>query len=260
MIDHKIEELILSVKDISLNLSGKQILKDVSFDVHNITRPGLVQGQIISICGRSGCGKTSLFDILSGFNKPNSGTVKIDLDQHDVRKGEMGVVPQDYPLLGHNTIRRNFELALVKGPDSKKTIEEYAEYFNLTEQLEKYPCDLSGGQRQRASVLQQVLAGNRFILMDEPFSGLDCLMKDKMIDLLLKVANLNEYNTLIIVSHDIESACAISDTVHVMANNDGKGAKIIKTYDFIAEDLAYHEDIKEMPKFRAIIKEIKSIF
>lgn len=261
MVEHKLGELILSVKDVSLAYGDKKILDGVSFDIHNITRPDVTQGQIISICGRSGCGKTSLFKILSGFNKPTTGTVKIDLDQHDVKKGEVGVVPQDYPLFNHRTIQQNFELGIeeVKGIDSKKTIADYAEYFGLTEHLAKFPCDLSGGQRQRASILQQVLAGNRFILMDEPFSGLDSLMKDKVIDLILKVANLNEYNTLIIVSHDIESACAISDTVHVLAN-DGNGSKIIKSYDFLAENLAYQPEVKEMPRFREIMKEIKSIY
>lgn len=75
----------------------------------------------------------------------------------------------------------------------------------------------------------------------------------------MKLANLNEYNTLIIVSHDIESACAISDTVHVLAN-DGNGSKIIKSYDFLAENLAYQPEVKEMPRFREIMKEIKSIY
>lgn len=258
MIDYKKEELILSVKDVCLEYDGKKILDKVNFDIHNITRPNVVQGQIISICGRSGCGKTSLFKILSGFNKQTSGTVNIDINQHLVKEGEVGVVPQDYLLFNHRTVYRNLELA---GKNGKDVILQYVDYFGLTQQIDKYPRDLSGGQRQRVSILQQVLAGNRFILMDEPFSGLDSIMKDKVIDLLLKVANLNEYNTLIIVSHDIESACAISDTVHVLANNsNSNGSSIIKTYDFLKEDLAYHSEIREIPRFREIMKEIKSIF
>jgi len=262
MIDYKKEELILSVKDVSLDYGdGKKVLHDVNFDIHNITRPGMTQGQIIAICGKSGCGKSSLFKLLSGFNKPTSGQVKIDLDQHEVNMGEVGMVPQDYPLFNHRTIYENLSIALRKSDNNQgPTIKEYTEYFGLSEHLEKYPDELSGGQKQRVSILQQVLAGNRFILMDEPFSGLDCIMKDKVIDLLLKVANLNEYNTLIIVSHDIESSCAISDTVYVLAPVSGtEGSTIAKTYDLLSEGLAYSPDIKDNPRFQEIIKEIKTI-
>jgi ABC-type nitrate/sulfonate/bicarbonate transport system ATPase subunit len=262
MINYTKNELILSVKDVNLSYGEANILHDINFEIHNITRPEMTQGQIVSICGRSGCGKTSLFKILSGFNKATSGSVLIDIDQHEVEKGEVGVVPQDYPLFNHRTVYENFSLALKENDEKvkKQTIIDYAEYFGLSEHLEKYPCDISGGQRQRASILQQVLAGNKFILLDEPFSGLDSTMKDKVIELLLKVANLNDFNTLVIVSHDIESACAISDTVFVMARENEAGATIIKTYDFLSEGLAYQPGIRENLRFREIMREIKSIF
>lgn len=260
MIEYKKEELILSVKNVNLTYETP-ILKDISFDIRNITRPGIIQGQIISICGRSGCGKTSLFNILNGYNVPNTGEILIGVDQHKITKGEMGVVPQEYILFNHRTVIDNLLLSMwnAKGVNKRNTIKEYAEYFGLTKSLDKYPCELSGGQRQRVSILQQVLAGNKFILLDEPFSGLDVLMKDKVIEVLLKVSNLDEMNTLIIVSHDIESACAISDTVYVLANPDCQGSTIVKMYDMLQEDLAYHQEVKEMPRFRQIISEIKSI-
>jgi ABC-type nitrate/sulfonate/bicarbonate transport system ATPase subunit len=260
-VDYKKEELILSVKDVSLTYDGPQILDGINMDIHNVTRPGMVQGQIISIVGRSGCGKSSLFKLLSGYNTPTSGEIKVGVEQANVIVGEMGVVPQDYPLFNHRTVMQNLSLALssLKGKEKLDTINDYAAHFELTEELKKFPCDLSGGQRQRVSILQQVLAGNRFILLDEPFSGLDPLMKDKVIELLIKVANLDEMNTLIIVSHDIESSCAISDTVFVLANKTGNGSTVVKTYDFLEEGLAYQADVKEDPRFRAIIQEIKTL-
>jgi ABC-type nitrate/sulfonate/bicarbonate transport system ATPase subunit len=261
MIDYKKEQLILSVEGVSLSYDERQILRDVNMQIHNITRPGLTQGQIIAICGRSGSGKTSLFKLLSGYNKPTEGMIKIFEDQHEVKTGEMGVVPQDYPLFNHRTIRDNLSLAIgsLKSKEKESVINDYAEHFELKEQLDKYPCDLSGGQRQRVSILQQVLAGNKFILLDEPFSGLDTIMKDKVVDLLVKVSNLDEMNTLVVVSHDIESSCAIADTVFVLANKDGNGSTMVKTYDLLEEGLAYKEGIKDIPRFREILSEIKSL-
>jgi ABC-type branched-subunit amino acid transport system ATPase component len=261
MIDYKKEQLILSVNNVSLTYDERPILRDINMQVHNVTRPGFTQGQIIAICGRSGCGKTSLFKLLSGYNKSTSGEIKVGEDQHDVKTGEMGVVPQDYPLFNHRTIMSNLSLALtsLKGKEKTDIINQYAEHFELSDQLEKYPCDLSGGQRQRVSILQQVLAGNKFILLDEPFSGLDTIMKDKVVDLLVKVSNLDEMNTLVVVSHDIESSCAIADTVFVLANKDNTGSTVVKTYDLLEEGLAYKEGIKEIPRFREILSEIKSL-
>jgi ABC-type nitrate/sulfonate/bicarbonate transport system ATPase subunit len=261
MIEYKKEELILSVNNVSLAYDDKPILKDINMQVHNITRPGMTQGQIVAICGRSGCGKTSLFKLLSGYNKPNAGDIKVGVDQHDVKTGEMGVVPQDYPLFNHRTIMSNLSLALtsMKGKEKIDIIKQYAEHFEITDQLDKYPCDLSGGQKQRVSILQQVLAGNKFILLDEPFSGLDTIMKDKVVDLLLKVSNLDEMNTLVVVSHDIESSCAIADTVLVLANKNNEGSTVVKTYDLLDEGLAYHKGIKELPRFREILAEIKGL-
>jgi ABC-type nitrate/sulfonate/bicarbonate transport system ATPase subunit len=260
-IDYKIEELILSVNDVDLSYDSKRILNNINIDIHNITRPNTTQGQIVSICGRSGIGKSSLFKLLTGFQKPDKGEIRIGVDQHHIQMGEVGIVPQDYKILNHRTIYDNLSIAMGKNKDKKDIIHGYAEYFELTPHLQKFPGDLSGGQRQRASILQQVLTGNQFILFDEPFSGLDSLMKDKVIELLLKVSCLHELNTLIIVSHDIESSCAISDTVFIMAKceGDNQGATITKKYDFLEMGLAYHENIREIKEFQDVIKNIKKI-
>lgn len=260
MNDCKREELLLSIKKLNLSYE-KPVLRNIDLEIRDIKRTGMTQGQIVSICGRSGAGKSSLFNLLAGYKRPTSGEILIGVDQHPVRKGEMGVVPQDYTLFSHRTIHDNLLLALwnSSGVDKKETINEYADYFQIKECLQKYPSELSGGQRQRVSILQQVLGGNKFILLDEPFSGLDVIMKDKVIEILLKVANLDELNTLVIVSHDIESSCAISDTVFVLGSSPEGGSTIVKTYDLIEEDLAYHSEIKDMPRFRQIINEIKML-
>ena len=138
-------------------------------------------------------------------------------------------------------------------------IQHYAMEFNLEEELKKYPQQLSGGQRQRASIIQQLLKGSDFLLLDEPFSGLDICVLDKVTELLLQVSVSDELKTLIIVSHDISTSVAISDTVLIMGNEAGKeGATIKKEIDLIARDLAWKKDIKKEKSFIETVEEIKA--
>jgi len=124
--------------------------------------------------------------------------------------------------------------------------------------LQKYPQQLSGGQRQRASIMQQLLKGSDFLLLDEPFSGLDVCVLDKVTNLLLQVSVSDELKTLIIVSHDIATSVAISDTVLIMGNEGGKpGATIKKEIDLIERDLAWKSNIKQEKAFIETVEEIK---
>ena len=143
----------------------------------------------------------------------------------------------------------------------KDAVDFYLNKFELTEHKDKFPIELSGGQKQRVCIMMQLLNGSYFILLDEPFSGLDPLMIDKTTELLQEVANSDEKKTLIIISHDLENCCAISDTVHVLSKKgraENTGSTMVDTIDLLALDLAYHPDIKNMPGFRNVIQEIKS--
>jgi len=260
---HKREQVILKVEHVNLAYD-RPILRDVSFEVHNITRPDMEQGQVISLVGRSGIGKTQLFKILSGLLIPDSGKVNIGNDLHPVVAGEVGVVPQNYILFNHRTILENLKIgarnSVVKLGEKDKTdlIDNYAEKFGLKEHLKKYPMQLSGGQRQRVSIIQQILTGNKFILLDEPFSGLDPIMKDKVLELLVTISTLHELNTLVIISHDIENSFAISDTAFILANEpDKQGATITETIDFIGLGLCWDSDIKKKKEFQELVAQMK---
>lgn len=260
---YKKKEVILKVESVYLSYD-KPILRDVSFEIHNITRPNLQQGQVVSLIGRSGIGKTQLFKILSGLLKPKSGTVRIGSDLHPVVAGEVGIVPQNYILFNHRSILENLKLGLRgsvnKFSEKEKTelINSYAVKFGLKEHLKKYPMQLSGGQRQRVSIIQQILTGNKFILFDEPFSGLDPVIKDKVMDLLISISELDELNTLVIVSHDIENSLAISDTAFILANQEHKeGATITETIDLIEMGLCWNREIKKDKNFQELVAQMK---
>jgi ABC-type nitrate/sulfonate/bicarbonate transport system ATPase subunit len=257
------KETLLKVSNISLKYD-LLVLRDITFAISDIVREGVTQGQIVSLVGRSGIGKTCLFRILAGLIKPTSGTVAIDHDQHPVRAGDVGVVYQNYILFNHRTIYDNLRLSLERSPAKpsgsvESIIKQYADEFSLTEHLKKYPQQLSGGQRQRVSIIQQILNGNRFILLDEPFSGLDAIMVDKVKQLLVKISNMHEDNTFIIVSHNIDHSLAISDSAFIIAKEDGKeGAVIKESLDLIEMGFAWDPDVirqKEFIDFCASIKD-----
>ena len=255
------KEILLQVQNVNLGFDGRPVLRDINFCIHNIVRPDVEQGQVISLVGRSGIGKTQLFRLLAGLQQPDSGSITIG-EQQKVKAGDMGVIFQHYYLFEWRTIYQSLLLAANKNPllkgKEKESIQQYAEGFNLTEHLQKYPRQLSGGQRQRVSILQQLLKGSNFLLLDEPFSGLDILMLDKVTELLLQVSVSDELKTLIIVSHDIETAIAISDTVFILGEQPGqKGATIKREIDLMERGLAWQKDIRHNKTFLETVQEIK---
>jgi ABC-type nitrate/sulfonate/bicarbonate transport system ATPase subunit len=260
---YKKEEVILKAESIHLNFD-RLILRDINFQVHNITRPNLQQGQVVSLIGRSGIGKTQLFKILSGLMQPTSGNVMIGSDLRPVIEGQVGIVPQNYILFNHRSILDNLKLGLrgsikkLQEKEKEDLINNYAIKFGLQEHLKKYPMQLSGGQRQRVSIIQQILTGNKFILLDEPFSGLDPVIKDKVIELLVSISELDELNTLIIVSHDLENSLAISDTAFILAKQEHhEGATITETIDLIEMGLAWNPEIKKNKDFQELVAQMK---
>ena len=102
-------KVLLKAEDVNLQYGDKQILRDINFTIQDIHREGVAQGQVVSLIGRSGIGKTQLFRILAGLIKPTSGVVHIEEDQHPVQAGEMGIVPQHYVLFNHRTIYQNLK-------------------------------------------------------------------------------------------------------------------------------------------------------
>jgi len=232
------------------------------------------QGQIIGFLGPSGIGKTKFFEMLSGIipvNEKNAlGKISIGQNLEPVKIGKIGVIQQNYPLFEHRTIYGNLDIAAtVKYPIKKDRLErinDVLKRLDLEKKRNSYPLELSGGQRQRAAIAQQILCSNNFLLMDEPFSGLDPVAIKKVSNLIIEVANMNELNTIIIVSHDILSTAAISDTLWVMGrdrNEKGEvipGAKIKYEYDLIERGLAWRPNIEATHEFHSLCDELRALF
>lgn len=254
-------KVLLSLANISLAFGDNLILRDINFDIKDIVRENQVTGQIGTIIGKSGVGKTQLFKIIAGLQKPTTGEVRIGEEQSLTHAGNVGVVAQNYPLFAHRTLLSN--LTLVSNNHDK--INWYLNELKMYEHKDKYPSQLSGGQRQRVAIMQQLLCSEHLLLMDEPFSGLDSVAKQIVCDLIMKVANMDEFNTIIIISHDVESSLAVSDIAVTLGHDytpEGEkipGAHIKRITDLAEMGLAWRPDISQDKQFMELCLDIKSL-
>lgn len=261
---------LLKLENVSLEYDGVPVLKNINAEVRDIIVPGKVKGQVVGILGPSGCGKTSLFHIIAGLHKPTSGRVSVNGYDRPVRAGEVGVVAQSYPLFEHRTVMGNLMLGAMQKENNSKVARDkvmtFLKEFELEDKFNLYPAQLSGGQRQRCAIIQQILCSEHFLLMDEPFSGLDLLMLEKTCELICKVADMDELNTIIVVTHDVTAACSVADHLWLMgrdrdaSGNLLPGSRIVKEYDLIERDLCWHPGIITTAKFTDFVREVKGDF
>lgn len=256
---------LLQVKDVCVTLGGKKILDHLTFDILDVHRPEYTQGQIVSVLGPSGVGKSQLIRRIAGLDEPDSGQILIGLDGHPTHAGLVGVVFQDYRILEHRTVLDNLVVAGrqagLKHAESILKAKEMLTNFGLADKEKAWPAELSGGQKQRVAIMQQIMCSDHLLLMDEPTTGLDPNMKKKTCDLLLHVATLHEENTIILVTHDIESAVKISDQIIVLGRKDkDSGASVRVSIDLKARGIAWRPDNDSLPIFAETVREIKAIF
>jgi polar amino acid transport system ATP-binding protein/sulfate transport system ATP-binding protein len=268
-LSYELHEPVLTIDKVCISYDGVPILKDVSAEIRKIVRPGVKQGQVVGLLGPSGVGKTTLFCILAGLIKPDSGEVLVG-DGMPLMRGSVGVVAQNYPLFSHRTVLGNL---LVGGRQAGLTHQEALEKsnnlltrFEMEDCAHKYPVQLSGGQRQRIAIGQQFMCSEHFILMDEPFSGLDLVAVSKVSGFITEVAEADDLKTFILVTHDVAAAIEVCDTIWLLGRDrdaTGKvipGAHIQATYNLIDRGLAWRKNIDGTPEFLALLKEIRDIF
>jgi NitT/TauT family transport system ATP-binding protein len=266
----KYTDTLLKVDHVSLSYGDKVILRDVNAEIRNIVRDDSTQGQVVGFLGPSGIGKTQLFRIIAGLNQPTSGQVLVNSTLTPVKAGMVGVIAQNYPLFENRTIFSNLILAakqIEKNSDSAhKKVMKYLKRLDMLDQSQLYPAQISGGQRQRIAIAQQLLCSEHFLLMDEPFSGLDLVLEAKVCELINEIACLDELNTIIVVTHDVTAAATVADHLWLMgrdrdaSENIIPGARIQETYDLIERDLCWRPGITNSAAFLEFVREVKERF
>ncbi|MFI5937604.1 ABC transporter ATP-binding protein [Actinoplanes sp. NPDC051494] len=195
---------------------------DISLDV--------ADGEFLVLVGPSGCGKTTLLRMVAGLETPDSGTVTIagrDVTALPARDRGLSMVFQSYAIFPHLKVRQNIGFGLTMRKVDKKEwntrVDRAAELLDLTDHLDRYPAQLSGGQRQRVAVARAITVDADVLLMDEPLSNLDALLRMQFRAELKKIVSRLGTTTLY-VTHDQAEAMSLGDRVAVM--RDGRIAQI----------------------------------
>lgn len=206
---------ILSLQHVNKKYSQAKdfAINDVSFEVK--------EGEILALVGESGSGKTTLLRLIAGLEHPDSG--KISLSGQVIVEGkksvpahqrQVGMVFQDYALFPHLTILENVKFGLSKGNTDQIALDTL-KLVGLTEDFSKYPHQLSGGQQQRVALARAIAPNPKILLMDEPFSNLDAMLKDQVREEIRQIIKKTGI-TAIFVTHDTKDALSTADRIAIL--------------------------------------------
>lgn len=200
----------------------QSILKDANLEIG--------PGERWAIIGPSGCGKTSLLHLLAGLQQPTTGTVLYGDQRMTKPHSDISIILQEYGLFPWKTVEQNVWLPLELQHCSKEEIRrrtaDMLDQLGLTGQGKKYPVQLSGGQRQRIAIARALVGNPKVVLMDEPFSALDALTRERMQELVLDLCEKNHL-TLVLVTHNIEEAIFLGQKIVAFSEEPGGWNRIV---------------------------------
>lgn len=212
---------ILELSDVSVAFNTRQVVQDINITLDN--------GQIAALIGPSGCGKTTLLRVVAGIIPRKipatfRGSVSVlgkGID--DLKIGDLDMVFQEGSILQWRDAVSNVRLPLELNANglSKKSPEELLRVTGLADFTHSFPRELSGGMKQRVNLASALITGPKLLLMDEPFANLDSLTKESMWQLVGKLIEEGFIKAALLVTHSIEEAVVLADTVHIMSSQPG---------------------------------------
>jgi len=207
---------MVEITNFSVSFNETKILEDINFQVN--------PGEIVTLLGQSGCGKTTILRSIAGLQREHGGkicigNVCVSSEETYEKNRKVGYIFQDYALFPHLNVKENIAFALDKlsKKDREKRVDELLEQFDIKSHKEKQIHQLSGGQQQRVAIARAMANNPRILLLDEPFANLDSQLryKTKMwLKALIKKHNLSA----ILVTHDKKEALSISDKIGIIHN------------------------------------------
>lgn len=237
---------MLKLKNVSKQFDEKIVLEDINLEIKT--------GEIVSLLGQSGSGKTTLLNIILGLTKMNSGSILfngVDVSNVPMKDRGFNIVFQDYALFPHLNAYDNIVYGVrnKKGTVTEKEIQEYIEFLELEPHLTKKIGELSGGQKQRVALARTLVMKPEILLLDEPLSALDGVIKESIKERIKSIAKEFKLTT-IIVTHDPEEALTLSDKILIINNGSisqfGTPQEIINepSNDFVKEFILKQLQIK----------------
>ncbi|BEP28521.1 ABC transporter ATP-binding protein [Helicovermis profundi] len=225
--------LKIKLNNVCKTFDNKKVLKDINFEIN--------EGKKIVILGKSGVGKSTLLNILAGFDKEFKG----QLDYSEINTPpnlDIGFVFQEFDqLFPWMSVVDNIIFPVKKKAFDKKRLEKLLELIELEESKDKFPNELSGGMKQRVAIARSIYNKPKILFLDEPFSSLDNSLRSSLQDILIKVSNV-ENLTFVFVTHDIREAIKISDEIIILKND-----KVIIIENSISKKIA-EKNIDEFDK------------
>ena len=194
---------------------AKPVFADVSFT--------LDKGEFVCIIGHSGCGKTTILNVLAGLDTATSGTVIMDGREVAGPSLDRGVVFQSHALMPWLTVRQNIAFAVKsRWPDWKKSqvdahVEKFVALVGLSPAIDKKPSQLSGGMKQRVGIARAFSIQPKMLLLDEPFGALDALTRGTIQDELMTIVRQTQ-QTVFMITHDVDEAILLADRILLMKN------------------------------------------
>lgn len=224
-----------------------QIFGDVWFDVKD--------GEFVCLIGHSGCGKTTLLNILAGLDRPSDGVLLVEDKEVNSPSLDRAVIFQGHALMPWMTVMANIDFAVAsKWPEwsaAKRAehCQKFIDLVSLTGSEDKKPSQLSGGMKQRVGIARALSIEPRILLMDEPFSALDALTRGSLQEELLSIC-AERAQTSFMITHDIDEALLLADRIVLMTNGpEARICEIVKNSlpkDRTRSDMHKHENYYPM--------------
>jgi nitrate/nitrite transport system ATP-binding protein len=249
----------LSISQVDMSFgsgnAANPVLKGISLDVRH--------GEFITLIGHSGCGKSTVLNIVAGLLKATSGGVIVDGREVNDPGPDRAVVFQNHSLLPWLTVYQNVEIAVEKIFRATKSAAERKEWVlhnldmvNMSHALHRLPSEISGGMKQRVGIARALAMEPKVLLLDEPFGALDALTRAHLQDEVIRIQS-ELGNTVMMITHDVDEAVLLSDRVVMMTNGPAATIGQVLNVDLprprnriaLAEDATYNHCRQEILQF-----------